>query len=100
MSYRPEIYKFLYNILCLIAETWLFTDVDPVISGQTVCFLFYKNTNVSHFEAYRAINFILNNNVCNFFDRYGADFNQHFNKGLRLLRVRLMDDSFFTFGVN
>ena len=55
---------------------------------------------MSHFEAHRAINSILNNNACNFFDRYGVDFNQHFNKDLRLLLVRLMDNNFFTFGVN
>ena len=55
---------------------------------------------MTHSETYRAIVYIVNNNVCNFFDRYRIDLNQHFNKDLRLLRVRLMYDNFFTFGMN
>ena len=62
-------------------------------------FLFYKQVDVNRFEVYRAINSILNNNISNFYDRYRVDFDQHFNKDLRLLRVRPMSDSFFTFGV-
>ena len=67
----------------------LFTDI-----------LFYKQVDVSRFEVYRGINSILNNSNINFYYRYGVDFNQHFNKDLRLLHVRLMNENFFTFGVN
>ena len=67
----------------------LFTDI-----------LFYKQVDVSRFEVYRGINSILNNSNINFYYRYGVDFNQHFNKDLRLSHVRLMNENFFTFGVN
>ena len=67
---------------------------------KIVFFLFYKQVDVSRFEVYWAINSILNNNISNFYDRCGVDFNQHFNKDLRLLLVRPMNDNFFTFGVN
>ena len=78
----------------------LFTDVAPVLIEEKLCFLFYKQVDVSRFEVYRAINSILNNNISNFYDRYRVDFNRHFNKAFRLLPVRLMNDNFFTFGVN
>ena len=78
----------------------LFTGVAPVLTEEKLCFLFYKQVDVSRFEVYRAINSILNNNISNFYDRYGVNFNQHFDKDLRLLSVRLMNDNFFTFGVN
>ena len=78
----------------------LFTDVAPVLIEEKLCFLFYKQVDVSRFELYRAINSILNNNISNFYNKYRVDFNKHFNKDLRLLRVRLTNDNFFTFGVN
>ena len=40
LSYKPNIYEFLYNVTCRISETWLFGDVAPVIIGQNLCFLF------------------------------------------------------------
>ena len=83
-----------------VSETMLFTDVALVLIEEKLCFLFYKQVDVSRFEVYRAINSILNNNISNFYDRHGVVFNQHFNKDLRLLHVRLMNDNFFTFGVN
>ena len=67
---------------------------------RELCFLFYKQVDVRRFEVYGAINSILHNNISDFYDRYGVDFSQHFNKDLRLLHVRLMNDNFFTFGVN
>ena len=100
LSYKSNVYKFLYILACQLSETMLFTDVASVLIEEKLCFLFYKQVDVSRFEVYRAINSILNNNISNFYDRYGVDFNQHFDKDLRLLRVRLMNDNFFTFGVN
>ena len=62
--------------------------------------MFYKQIDVNKFEVYRAINSILHNNISNFYDKYGVDFNHDFNKDLRLLCVRLMNDNYFTFGVD
>ena len=84
LSYKPNVYEFLYNLSCQLSDTMLFTDVAPVLIEGKLCFLFYKEVDVSRFEVYRAINSILNNNISNFYDRYGVDFNQHFNKYLRL----------------
>ena len=67
---------------------------------RELCFLFYKQVDIRRFEVYGAINSILHNNISDFYDRYGVDFSQHFNKDLRLLHVRLMNDNFFTFEVN
>ena len=89
LSYKPNVYEFLCNLSCQLSETMLFTDVAPVLIDKKLCFLCYKQVDVSRFD-----------NISNFYDRYGVDVNQHFNKDLRLLRVRLMNDSFFTFGVN
>ena len=100
LSYKPNVYEFLYDLSCQLSESRLFTDAAPVLIEKKSCFLFYKQVDVSRFKVYRAINSILNNNISNFYDRYGVDFNRHFNKDLRLLRVRLMNDNFFTFGVN
>ena len=73
---------------------------DTGFNRRKIVFLFYKQVDVNRFEVYRAINSILNNNISNFYDRYRVDFNRHFNKAFRLLPVRLMNDNFFTFGVN
>ena len=100
LSYKPNVYEFLCNLSCQLSETMLFTDMAPVLIEEKLCFLFYKQVDVSRFEVYWAVNSILNNNISNFYDRCGVDFNQHFNKGLRLLLVRPMNDNFFTFGVN
>ena len=62
--------------------------------------MFYKQIDVGRFEVYRAINSILKNNISNFYDRYVVDLNQHFDKDLTLLRVRLMNDNFFILGMN
>ena len=99
LSYKPNIYEFLYNLSCQVSETMLFTDVVPVMIEKKNVFLFYKQVDVSRFEVYRAINSIVNN-ISNFYHRYRVDFNQHFNKDLRPLRVTHMNDNFFTFGVN
>ena len=100
LSYKHNVYKFFYNISCQISETWLFSYVAPVIMGENVCFLFHKHIDVSQFEAYKAINSILNNNICNFINKYGVDFNEHFDREFTLLWVRPIDKNSFCFGVN
>ena len=65
-----------------------------------MCFLFHKHIDISHFEAYRATNSILNINICNFIDRYGVDFNEYFDREFTLVRVRLINENSFCFGVN
>ena len=52
------------------------------------------------FKVYRAINSILNNNISNFYDRYGVDFEKHFERDLTLLRIRLIGKYFFYLAVN
>ena len=52
------------------------------------------------FKVYTAINSILNNNISNFYDRYGVDFEKHFERDLALLRIRLIDKYFFYLAVN
>ena len=49
---------------------------------------------------YRAINSILNNNVSNFYDSYGVDFEKHFERDLTLLRIRLIAKYFFYLAIN
>ena len=100
LSYKANVYEFLYNSSCQLSETMLFTDLASVLIEEKLCFLFYKQVDFSRFKVYGAINCILNNNISNFYDKYRVDFNQHFNKDLRLLYIRLMNDNFFTFGVN
>ena len=39
LSYKPNIYEFLYNVTCQISETWLFSNVAPVIIGQNLFFI-------------------------------------------------------------
>ena len=78
LSYKPNIYEFLYNVTCQISETWLFSDVVPVIIGQNLCFLFYKNAETKECDAYKAITAVLNNNILNFYARYGVDFHTQF----------------------
>ena len=65
LSYKPNIYEFLYNVTSQISETWLFSDVVPVIIGQNLCFLFYKNAETKECDAYKAITAVLNNNTSN-----------------------------------
>ena len=66
LSYKPNIYEFLYNVLCQISETWLFSDVAPVNIGQNLCFLFYKNAETKEYGAYKAITAVLKNNILSF----------------------------------
>ena len=40
---------------CQISETWLFSNVAPVIIGQNLCFLFHKNAEMKERDAYKAI---------------------------------------------
>ena len=63
LSYKPNIYEFLYNVTCQISQTWLFRDVAPVIIGKSPCFLFYKNAETKEYDAYKAITAVLNNNI-------------------------------------
>ena len=100
LSYKPDIYEFLYNISCQISETLMFTDVAPIIIEETLAFLIYRKIDVIKFEAYRAIDSILKNNIENFIDRYGIDFEKYFKDHLLLLRARIMNDFYFTFGIN
>ena len=99
LSYKPNLYEILYNISRQISQTWLFSCVALVIIGENVCFLFHKHIDVSQFEVYRAINSILNNNICNFINRYGVDFNEHFLREFTFLQVRIIKNS-FCFWVN
>ena len=100
LTYKPNIYEFLYNISCQISETMLFTDVAPIVVKDALCFLIYKHVDVSKFEAYRTINNILNYNINNFSNRFSVDLEQHFEEDFKLLKVRLMEDYYFTFAVN
>ena len=63
LSYKPNRYKFLYNVTCQISETWLFSDVAPVIIEQNLCFLSYKNAETKECNAYKAVTAVLNNNI-------------------------------------
>ena len=62
----------------------MFSDVTPIVIEDTICFLIYRHIDVSKFEAYRAIDSILNKNIYNFINRYGVDFDQHFKNDLQL----------------
>ena len=55
LSYKPNICEFLYNILCQISETLMFTDVALIIIEDTFEFLIYIKIDVTKFEAYGAI---------------------------------------------
>ena len=55
---------------------------------------------MSKFEAYRAIDSILNCNIHNFSNRYGVDFEEHFQNDLQLVRTRTVDDYYFMFVIN
>ena len=100
LTYKPNIYEFLYNISRQISQTMLFTDVAPIVEKDALCFLIYKHVDVSKFEAYRTINNILNYNINNFSNRFGVDLEQHFEEDFKLPKVRLMEDYYFTFAVN
>ena len=99
LSYKPDIYEFLYNISCQISETLMFTDVAPIIIEDTLAFLIYRNIDVIKFDAYRAIDTIPKNNIENFIDRYGIDFEKYFKDHLLLLRTKIMNDFYFTFAI-
>ena len=98
LSYDPTVYKFLYNLSYQFSRTILFTDLAPILFEKYLCFLFYIGATI--FKVYRAINSILNNNIFNFYDRYGVDFEKHFERDLALLRIRLTDKYFFYLAVN
>ena len=100
LSYTPDIYEFLHNFSCQISETLMFTEVCPILVKDTVCYLIYRKIDVSKFEAYTAIDSILNNNILNFIDRYGVDFQIWYQDDLLLLHAELINDYFFTFVVN
>ena len=95
LSYKPNIYEFLYNVTCQISETWLFSDVKPVIIGQNLCFIFYKNAEKKECDAYKAITAVLNNNILNFYARYGVDFHTHFESELAIRSERLVNENFY-----
>ena len=78
----------------------MFTDVAPIIIEETLAFLIYRKIDVIKFEAYRALDSILKNNIENFIDRYGIDFEKYFKDHLLLLRARIMNDFYFTFAIN
>ena len=99
LSYKPNVYQFMYNVSCQLANTFLFTDVAPVVK-DTIGFLIYKQIGVSRFEAYRALDSILNNNINNFIDRYGVHFELHFKKKLKLLKSRMLEEYYFMFAIN
>ena len=100
LSYNPSVYKFLYNLSYHLSETTVFTDLAPVLTEKYLCFLFYIEVGASIFKVQRAINSILNNNIFNFYDRYGLDFQKRFERDLTLLRIRLIGKYFFYLAVN
>ena len=99
LSYKPNIYQFLYNVTCEISETWLFSDVAQVIIGQNLCFLFYKNAETKECDAYKAITAVLNNNILKFYARYGVDFHTHFESELAIRSERLVNENFCIFAI-
>ena len=99
LSYKPNIYEFLCNITCQISETWLFSDVAPVIIGKNLCFLFYKNAKTKECDAYKAITAVLNNNILNFYARYRVDFHTHFESELAIRSMRLVNENFYIFAI-
>ena len=90
----------MYNVSCQIANTFLFTDVVAVVVKGTIGFLVYKQIGVSRFEAYRALDSTLNNNINNFIDRYSIPFELHFEKELKLLKIRALEEYYFMFAIN
>ena len=100
LSYKPKVYQFMYNVSCQLAITFLFTEVAPVVVKDIIGFLIYKQIDVSRFEAYRALDSILNNNINNFIDRYGVHFELHFEKELKLLKSRTLEEYYFMFAIN
>ena len=92
LCYKSNVHEFLHNVFCQISETMLFTNVAPVVMCDNLCFLFYKHIDSSRFEVYKAVNSILNYNICNFFNRYRMEFEKHFERGLTLLRTYLKMD--------
>ena len=84
LCYKPNVHEFLHNVFCQISETMLFTNVAPVVMCKNLCFLFYKHIDSSRFEVYKAVNSILNYNICNFFN--------FFERDLTLLRTYLKMD--------
>ena len=100
LSYKPDIYEFLYNISYQISETLMFTGVPPIIIEDTLAFLIYRNIDVIKFEAYRAIDTILKNNIENFIDRYASDIEKYFKDHLLLLRTRVMNNFYFILAIN
>ena len=99
-SYKPDVYQFMYNVSCQIGSTFPFTDIVPVVVKDTIGFFIYKQIDVSSFEAYRALDSILNNNINNFIDRYGVHFELHFKKKLKLLKSRMLEEYYFMFAIN
>ena len=58
----------------------MFSGVAPVIKDENLCILFYKNSNVTYHQAYKAKSAIVNNNTSNFLQRYRVNFDQNFKK--------------------
>ena len=100
LSYKQNIYKFLYNLSCQVFKTFMFLVVAPIIRYENLCILFYKNFDVTYYKAYRAISPIVNNNTSNFLERYGVKFDQHFKKKVKLLEDKVIAEKFFIFEVN
>ena len=100
LSYSPAVYKFLYNLSYQLSETTVFTDLAPVLTEKYLWFFFYIEVGASIIKVYRAINSILNNNIFNFYDRYGLDFEKRSERDLTLLRIRLIGKYFFYLAVN
>ena len=65
-----------------------------------ICFLFYKNTETKECDAYKAITAVLNNNILNFYARYGVDFHTHFESELAIRSERLINENFYIFAIN
>ena len=79
---------------------FMFSEVAPTVNEDTIYFLIYGDIDMSKFEAYRTIKGILNNNIYNFINRSGIDFDQHCKNDLQLVRAKTMDDYFFMLTIN
>ena len=43
LSYKPNIYEFLYNLSCQLSETMLFTDMAMILIEEKLFFVLQTN---------------------------------------------------------
>ena len=96
---NPTYTSFYTTLHVRFLKLWLFSDVAPVIIGQNLCFLFYKNAETKECDAYKTIKAVLNNNILSFYPRYGVDFHTHFESELAIRSERLVNENFYIFAI-